>query len=545
MVEQSRGTEPPQYETQNKNMNQKLENLKTDLEKWHERLDQQQAETIAYQQQIKERKAKEAKAAAQVPAIKAEAPAPERQRAYFRFSAHEEASLVRPEQPVTGIENLLKGLAQEVSEVKEQQVPAPAHAPTLHDRKAAEPESQVLKLSGAELVAKLNVERRIKHDRRYDEPPVALHVGYDEERGYGRIAGLLGDLTVFVGKKKSGKTHCSAEAIAALLSGSSRLNFRGSLPEARRRVLYIDTEQSEYKAFKTQQRILNAAGSSVSPDQLLHYQLRPYSPAERLAAIEALVKEYSPQAGALVIDGARDITYDINSSEDACDILTRLLRWCDQEKMLVVVLLHLNKTSDSQGNSALRGHLGTELENKAVTVIECTKHSTEAQTFFEVKCRDSREQDFEPFGFSIETEESDHRQSTVRLLDSAEFQALIELTKTKKQRGSNKEYTRTEPCDADTSLHDTLILSVFRNKQAKKEGLRESEVLALLPSSYKKATGEVSMSKETARKFLTHWKAEGWLYGTGKEKTAARRWHLSKEHQQEIEMFSSEEEAPF
>jgi hypothetical protein len=53
------------------------------------------------------------------------------------------------------------------------------------------------------------------------------------------------------------------------------------------------------------------------------------------------------------------------------------------------------------------------------------------------------------------------------------------------------------------------------------------------------------MSKETARKFLTHWKAEGWLYGTGKEKTAARRWHLSKEHQQEIEMFSSEEEAPF
>jgi hypothetical protein len=213
--------------------------------------------------------------------------------------------------------------------------------------------------------------------------------------------------------------------------------------------------------------------------------------------------------------------------------------------MLVVVLLHLNKTSDSQGNSALRGHLGTELENKAVTVIECTKHSTEAQTFFEVKCRDSREQDFEPFAFSIETEEADHRQSAVRLLDAGEYQALLELTKIKKQRGSNKEYTRTEPCDADTSLHDTLILSVFRNKQAKKEGLREGDILSLLPSSYKKATGEVSMSKETARKFLTHWKAEGWLYGTGKEKTAARRWHLSKEHQQEIEMFSSEEEAPF
>jgi hypothetical protein len=453
---------------------------------------------------------------------------------YFRFSAQEETSPVRPEQPVTDFEGLfLKGLAQEVSEVKEQQVPAPEHAPTLNDRKAIGSESQVLKLSSEELVAKLNAERRIRHDKHYDELPVALYVGYDEERGYGRIAGLLGDLTVFVGRKKSGKTHCSAEAIAALLSGSSRLNFRGSLPEARRRVLYIDTEQSEYKAFKTQQRILNAAGSSVSPDQLLHYHLRPFSPEERFKAIEALMKEYAPQTGALVIDGVRDLAYDINNSEDAQNILTRLLGWCDDAKILVIVLIHLNKSTDNHGNSTLRGHLGTELENKAVTVIECVKHSTGTQTFFEVKCRDSRERDFDPFAFTIESQDTEHRESVVRLLDSGEFQALSELVKTKKQRGSNKEYTRTEPCDADTSLHDKLILKVFRNK-AKKEGLRESEALDLLPSAYKEVTGEVSMSQAHARKFFAHWKSEGWLEGTGKEKTIQRRWHLSKEYRQEV-----------
>jgi hypothetical protein len=87
-----------------------------------------------------------------------------------------------------------------------------------------------------------------------------------------------------------------------------------------------------------------------------------------------------------------------------------------------------------------------------------------------------------------------------------------------------------------------LILKVFRNK-AKKEGLRESEVLALLTSAYKEVTGEVSMSQAQARKFFVHWKSEGWLEGTGKEKTIQRRWHLSKEYRQEV--LEDSEEVPF
>ena len=58
-------------------------------------------------------------------------------------------------------------------------------------------------------------------------------------------------------------------------------------------------------------------------------------------------------------------------------------------------MLHLNKGDDNT-----RGHIGTELNNKAETVLQITK-STQDGNISEVKAMHIRDRDFEPFAFRI------------------------------------------------------------------------------------------------------------------------------------------------
>ena len=61
-------------------------------------------------------------------------------------------------------------------------------------------------------------------------------------------------------------------------------------------------------------------------------------------------------------------------------------------------VLHLNKGDDNT-----RGHIGTELNNKAETVLQVTKSQTDAN-ISEVRAMHIRDKDFEPFAFRINEE---------------------------------------------------------------------------------------------------------------------------------------------
>ena len=53
-------------------------------------------------------------------------------------------------------------------------------------------------------------------------------------------------------------------------------------------------------------------------------------------------------------------------------IASKLLKWTEEKNIHVVTVLHQNK---NDGNA--RGHLGSELVNKAETVLSVTKDSKE------------------------------------------------------------------------------------------------------------------------------------------------------------------------
>ena len=99
--------------------------------------------------------------------------------------------------------------------------------------------------------------------------------------------------------------------------------------------------------------------------------------------------------GLVVIDGIRDLVHDINSPAESTDLITKLMRWTDERKIHIHTVLHLNKVDDNT-----RGHLGTELNNKAETVLQVTKDEFD-RDISSVAPMFIRDRDFDPFAFRI------------------------------------------------------------------------------------------------------------------------------------------------
>ncbi|WP_300770862.1 AAA family ATPase [uncultured Bacteroides sp.] len=224
---------------------------------------------------------------------------------------------------------------------------------------------------------------RLKVTDTYDVPPEILWVN-------GSTIGTLGNFSASTGKAKSKKTFNISAIVAAALTNDEVLHY-SCLPPDKRKILYVDTEQSRYHCHKVMERILRLAGLPTDQDRddFVFIVLREQTPDMRKRIIEYML-ENMPEVGLLIIDGIRDLMYDINSPSESTDLINLLMRWSH-----IHTVLHLNKGDDNT-----RGHIGTELNNKAETVLQITK-STQDGNISEVKAMHIRDRDFEPFAFRI------------------------------------------------------------------------------------------------------------------------------------------------
>lgn len=220
-------------------------------------------------------------------------------------------------------------------------------------------------------------------------PPIVLRV--DDS-----IIGTLGNFSASTGKAKSKKTFNICALVAAALSNSAVLNYSASFPSGKRKILYIDTEQSPFHCKRVLKRILLLAelSTDIQPENLEFLSLRRYAPKIRLAIIEKAIYQ-TDGLGLVVIDGIRDLAYDINSPSEATDLITKLMQWTDERQIHIHTVLHLNKGDDNT-----RGHLGTELNNKAETILQVTKDEFD-KNVSSVMAMCIRDMDFEPFAFRI------------------------------------------------------------------------------------------------------------------------------------------------
>ena len=100
---------------------------------------------------------------------------------------------------------------------------------------------------------------QIKATDTYETPPQIIWIDNS-------TIATLGNFSASTGKAKSKTTFNVSALVAASLAGKQVLNYRAHLPEGKRRILYVDTEQSRFHCHSVLERILRLAGLPTGVD---------------------------------------------------------------------------------------------------------------------------------------------------------------------------------------------------------------------------------------------------------------------------------------
>lgn len=248
------------------------------------------------------------------------------------------------------------------------------------------------------------------------------------------ILGTLGDFGLIIGKAKSRKSFFISIAVSTALGNDPILNrFKSYLPPDKNEVIYFDTEQSKYYVQKAVKRICTQV-DQPEPKNLHAFHLRSLNPAERLQFIETEIYS-NDKIGFVVIDGIKDLVTSINDESEATMIASKLLKWTEERNIYLLTVLHQNKSDNNA-----RGHIGTELINKAQTVLSVTKaeNDNEISIVEPLQCRDIEPEVFafeiNEFGiptiaenFEIRTETNKNKFDVTNMEDFKKYQLLTEV----------------------------------------------------------------------------------------------------------------------
>lgn len=308
--------------------------------------------------------------------------------------------------------------------------------------------------------------RKIGRNKSLQAPKTALKIS-------GEVFGSLGNFSLITGKAKSRKSFFLSMIAGALLSCDYNATITGHLPSDKKKVLYFDTEQGEYHTQKVLKRIEAIAGENY--DNLEVYYLREDEPTKRLELIDYAIKT-TENLGYVFIDGIRDLTYSINDEQQATLLSTYLLQWTATYNIHITTVLHQNK-----GDTNARGHLGTELVNKAQTVLSISR-AKDNKDISLIEVTESRDKDFDDLAFEI---------------DSDGLPYITDYTP------SSSREKRSSPTIDDLKITDILNTLFSKNKEIGYTNLW-TDIKVALKEKYK-----ISIGNNDAKELVSKLKFEG------------------------------------
>lgn len=311
------------------------------------------------------------------------------------------------------------------------------------------------------------------------KPP---QIAWEQQKGeHSAILGTLGNFSLIIGKAKSRKSFFINIAVSAVLNKDLLLNqFAGRLPEGKKRVLYFDTEQGKYHVQLALKRICAQINEPI-PQNLSVYHLRSKTPAERLQLIEYAINN-TPNLGFVIIDGIKDLINSINDEAEATMIASKLLKWTEEKDIHILTVLHQNKSDNNA-----RGHIGTELINKAETVLSVTKNEQDKDISI-VEAQQCRNKEPEPFAFEI-------NENGIPVI-AENFEIRTESRKNK-----------FDVLDLDKDLIFNLLESVFTHG----EKFTYSELRIQLQIAYKNMFDK-KLGDNRAKELITFCKNHKWIF---------------------------------
>jgi hypothetical protein len=230
----------------------------------------------------------------------------------------------------------------------------------------------------------------------YFEKPIPVIEVFDDIRKEWNPIATLGNISIIKGKAKSKKsTLLSLIVSAGVLNQELQSKIRCNLPEHKRNILYLDTEQQKHHVGLALHRVDVLTNSTEVDNLLFMYCLRALSPKERLSKLKEYI-ESIPNLGIVVIDGIRDLMMSINDEVESTELVSVLMKWSLELDVHIITVLHENPTSDKA-----RGHIGTEMMNKSETVIkvEVDKSDESISVVIPDMCRNKS---FKPFAIEID-----------------------------------------------------------------------------------------------------------------------------------------------
>lgn len=331
---------------------------------------------------------------------------------------------------------------------------------------------EITKPTEAELLDKLRINPTDKI-----EPPQAAWKQIGENN---IVLGTLGNFSLIIGKAKSRKSFFINIAVSTVLSNDPILNqFKGVLPPKQSKVLYFDTEQGKYHVQLALKRVCEQI-QIKEPVNLEVYGLRSLQPSKRLELIEYAINN-TPELGFVIIDGIKDLINSINDESEATMIASKLLKWTEEKNIHIITVLHQNK-SDTNA----RGHIGTELINKAETVLSVTKNEQDKDISI-VEAQQCRNREPEPFAFEI----NEHGLPVI----VKDYEIRTETNK-----------SRFDVTDLEDFKQYQLLTDVFSNG----ENFTYSELRIQIQIAYKKQFKK-KLGDNRAKELITYCKNNGWL----------------------------------
>ena len=231
----------------------------------------------------------------------------------------------------------------------------------------------------------------------------------------------LGGIQAISGQKKNGKTFVLAQLMAvALGNGTDRVNdylpgltlnedtveWLGHEP----RVLYCDTEMEKLNSAKVLRRVHWMCGwdMKMPTDRFAVLWLREVPPTdksttnkERWRLIKNGIESFEPDI--VFVDGLRDLVNNFNDNEESSQIINEMMSLASQKNLSIWNVLHMNPRPSNDDESKMRGHLGTELGNKASDTFVSIKHKdpTTGEVTFSVKQLDARGKDVDDWKYKV------------------------------------------------------------------------------------------------------------------------------------------------
>jgi hypothetical protein len=189
-----------------------------------------------------------------------------------------------------------------------------------------------------------------------------------------KIIGCLSSFVIYSGIPKSGKSNFMAITCASAFTHNDIFGIKVNTPKDRKRVVYFDTESSEYDFYRQINKIKYFLNTDVLPETFNAFAFREDSPNEILILIETFLIA-NTDTSVIIIDGILDCLTDYNDVKESRELIQWIKRITKQYNILILGVLHLGKKDLNT-----LGHFGSQSDRYAQSTLKIEKNK-ETNTF--------------------------------------------------------------------------------------------------------------------------------------------------------------------